>query len=61
MNPGPITHHHPSASSVIEGESPAQRWQVRETLIAEIARYLEAVDCFRALDCEPSWRIDRAS
>jgi hypothetical protein len=45
---------------VTEGESPtAQRQLVREALIAEIARYLEAVECFRTLDCEPSWRSDR--
>jgi hypothetical protein len=27
-----------------------------EALIEEIARYLNAVDLFRAEDCEPSWR-----
>jgi hypothetical protein len=60
MGPSPITHQQQSASSVIEGESPtAQRQLVREALIAEIARYLEAVECFRTLDCEPSWRSDR--
>ena len=28
----------------------------RRELIDEIARYLAAVDVFRALDCEPAWR-----
>jgi len=27
-----------------------------DTLIPEIARYLVAVDAFRAADCEPTWR-----
>jgi hypothetical protein len=29
-----------------------------EKLIEEIDRYLTAVDLFRALDCEPTWRLD---
>jgi hypothetical protein len=59
MKPSPITHQQPSASSIIEGESPAAPLQfVREALVAEIERYLEAVECFRALGCEPGWRGD---
>jgi hypothetical protein len=27
-----------------------------ESLVLEIERYLTAVDTFRALDCEPTWR-----
>ena len=27
-----------------------------ETLTEEVARYLAAVDAFRAEDCEPTWR-----
>lgn len=27
-----------------------------ETLADEVARYLAAIDVFRALDCEPRWR-----
>jgi hypothetical protein len=61
MNTSPIPHQHPSPSPVIEGESPAGRPQLaRKALIAEIERYLEAVECFRALDCEPAWRSDRS-
>jgi hypothetical protein len=59
MNPSPITHQQPSASSIIEGESPAAPPAVVcEALVAEIERYLEAVECFRALGCEPGWRGD---
>jgi hypothetical protein len=27
-----------------------------EALVEEVGRYLAAVDLFRALECEPSWR-----
>jgi hypothetical protein len=30
-----------------------------EALVAEIRRYLAAVDAFRAAGCEPRWRTDR--
>jgi hypothetical protein len=30
----------------------------REALIQEIARYLAAVDLFRAEHCEPTWRVE---
>ncbi len=30
----------------------------RETLAEEIARYLAAVDAFRAAECEPTWRAE---
>jgi hypothetical protein len=30
-------------------------------LVEEIRRYLATVDAFRAADCEPSWRADRAT
>ena len=29
-------------------------------LIDEIVRYLAVVDAFRAADCEPTWRPERA-
>ena len=32
-----------------------------ETLIAEIIRYLAAVDVFRAAECEPTWRPELES
>ncbi len=32
-----------------------------EALVVEIARYLAAVDAFRAADCEPSWRPELVS
>jgi hypothetical protein len=31
---------------------------IREALIQEIARYLAAVDLFRAEHCEPTWRSE---
>jgi hypothetical protein len=31
-----------------------------EQLLAEIDRYLAAVELFRALDCEPRWRPETA-
>ena len=32
-----------------------------EQLIAEILRYLAAVEAFRGVGCEPSWRPERRS
>ena len=32
-----------------------------ELLFAEIARYLAAVDAFRAAGCEPAWEPERAA
>ncbi len=32
-----------------------------EALVVEIARYLAAVEAFRAADCEPSWRPEPVS
>ena len=32
----------------------------RNDLMAEIERYLAAVDVFRALGCEPAWRPESA-
>jgi hypothetical protein len=32
-----------------------------KTLIREIARYLSAVEAFRAAGCEPSWRPEPTS
>jgi D-alanine-D-alanine ligase-like ATP-grasp enzyme len=29
-----------------------------EALLEEIRRYLAAVDAFRAVGCEPTWRVD---
>jgi len=29
-----------------------------ETLIAEVERYLAAIDTFRAAGCEPHWRFE---
>jgi hypothetical protein len=29
-----------------------------ETLAEEIARYLDAIDAFRAAGCEPSWHLE---
>jgi hypothetical protein len=31
-----------------------------EALVEEIGRYLAAVDLFRALECEPTWRPERS-
>lgn len=30
-----------------------------DALLGEIARYLAAVDAFRAVACEPTWRPER--
>lgn len=32
-----------------------------EILESEVVRYLEAVETFRAEDCEPTWETERAA
>ena len=42
------------------GDARAMSERQLEDLVTEVQRYLAAVDVFRAVDCEPTWRSESA-
>jgi hypothetical protein len=49
------------AMAQIEVDEEAGDFAAPSLLEMEVARYLDAVETFRAEDCEPTWNLERAA